>query len=76
MFVRDNLSVLSEQMRKVKHVFLFHKVQNDFSYTYNRIRRFITTNPLVAIMAYFAVDFATNFQRNNRISKQLKRFFK
>jgi hypothetical protein len=41
-------------MKKVKHGFYVHQVGANVSFTYNRIKNFVTQNPLIVVIAFFA----------------------
>lgn len=46
-------SVFSQDMKNVKHAFYVHQNAKRVFFTYNKIKNFMTKNPLLAVLAFF-----------------------
>lgn len=74
--ISKNLSVLSSEIKDIKHMFFVHALSSEISFTYNRIRRFITANPLIVVIAFFCEDLKTGKHRDHDIVRNLSKFLK
>ncbi len=71
----DDKSAYSPEMRKAKHVFYVHQSGRSVFFTYNRMGKFKTNNPILAVVAFFTENFKAGKYDSIDIVRNLARRF-